>query len=179
MKIIKVFYLTTMVLIQLLTVYFSLVADISNILREMVQLQKQHLELEKQRFEVEKQRLEFDRVVGSQLMTLVPMVGGLLQRLVYPQVPEPNLTPSESSLAENNEADPKTDGDKIENDYDILKDSKILRTVLERGIKKYMMSDETRDSNKDDDSDNEDSGLNQSDSMVVDNDNENSCGSNK
>lgn len=148
----------------------------------MVQLQKQQLELEKQKFEMEKQRMEFDRVVGSQLMTLVPMVGGLLQRLVYPQVTETNLTPSESSLTENNEADPKTDNDKSENDYDILKDSKILRTVLERGIKKYMMSDETRDSAKDEDcedTDNEDSGLNQSESMVVDNENENSCGSNK
>lgn len=142
----------------------------------MVQLQKQHLELEKQRFEVEKQRLEFDRVVGSQLMTLVPMVGGLLQRLVYPQVSESNLTPSESSIVENNEADPKTDGEKTDNEYDILKDSKILRTVLERGIKKYMMSDETRDSNKDEESDNEDSGLHQSEEMVVE---ENSCESNK
>lgn len=136
----------------------------------MVQIQKQQLELEKQRFEVEKQRLEFDRVVGSQLMTLVPMVGGLLQRLVYPSVPEPNLTPSEHSVPETNEADPKTD-DKNDTDYDILKDSKILRTVLERGIKKYMMSDETRDSSKDndDDSDNEDSGLNQSEDNAMDN----------
>lgn len=144
----------------------------------MVQIQKQQLELEKQRFEMEKQRLDFERVVGSQLMTLVPMVGGLLQRLVYPNVSQPNLTPSESSVTETNEADPKTD-DKIETDYDILKDSKILRTVLERGIKKYMMSDETRDSVKDDESDNEDSGLNQSDNMQVDNENENSCESNK
>lgn len=142
----------------------------------MVQIQKQQLELEKQRFEMEKQRLEFDRVVGSQLMTLVPMVGGLLQRLVYPNMPQPNLTPSETSVTETNEADPKTD-DKMESDYDILKDSKILRTVLERGIKKYMMSDETRDSNKEDDSDNEDSGLNQSEMQVEDN--ENSCDSNK
>lgn len=148
----------------------------NNVLREMVQLQRQQLELEKQRFEVEKQRLEFDRVVGSQLMTLVPMVGGLLQRLVYPTVAGANLTPSESSITENNEADPKTDGDKTDTDYDILKDSKILRTVLERGIKKYMMSEETRDSHKDD-SDNEDSGLNQSENMLVDN--ENSCESNK
>lgn len=70
--------------------------DLNNILREMVQIQKQQLELEKQRFEMEKQRLDFERVVGSQLMTLVPMVGGLLQRLVYPNVSQPNLTPSES-----------------------------------------------------------------------------------
>lgn len=141
----------------------------------MVQIQKQQLELEKQRIEMEKQRMEFDRVVGSQLMTLVPMVGGLLQRLVYPQVAEqPNLTPSEVSVPENNEADPKTDNEKPENDYDILKDSKILRTVLERGIKKYMMSDETRDSTDKPDNENEEESENEENSTqneTTDNDN--------
>lgn len=152
----------------------SLVTDLGNILREMVQIQKQQLELEKQRIEMEKQRMEFDRVVGSQLMTLVPMVGGLLQRLVYPQVAEQtHLVSSEMSVPENNEADPKTDNDKPETDYDILKDSKILRTVLERGIKKYMMSDETRDStdkpDNDEESENDDSSMHQNEATENDN----------
>lgn len=131
----------------------------NNTLREMLNVQKQQLELEKQKF-------EFDRLVGTQLMTLVPMVGGLLQRLVYPTMTPHNLTPSESSTNENNEADSKS--------YDILKDSKILRTVLESGIKKYMMSDETRDSNKDNDSDNDDSGITDTNNLLIDNDNSNS-----
>lgn len=167
--------------------------NLSNILREILSVQNQQLDLERQKFELEKQRLEFDRVVGSQLMTLVPMVGGLLQRLVYPSV-QPPATPStphapsqqqdsvvdaaDSAIScDDNEAESK---DKPLSDYDILKDSKILRTVLERGIKKYMMADETRDSNKDndededEDSENDDSGINENHHLLIENDNSNS-----
>ncbi|GLV35058.1 SET and MYND domain containing arthropod-specific member 4 [Carabus blaptoides fortunei] len=145
----------------------NITADLNNTLREMLNVQKQQLELEKQKF-------EFDRLVGTQLMTLVPMVGGLLQRLVYPTMAPHNLTPPESSINENNETDSKSYHEKELSDYDLLKDSKILRTVLERGIKKYMMSDETRDSNKDNDSDNDDSGITDTNNLLIDNDNSNS-----
>lgn len=108
------------------------------------------MELEKQKIEIEKQKLEFDRLVGSQLLTLVPMVGGLLQRLSFSQTQELLASSSNGGEPKNSRKRHST------NDLDILKDSKILRTVLEQGIKKYMMADEAEDAKN---SDNEDSGI--------------------
>lgn len=39
---------------------------------------------------------------------------------------------------------------KVPSDLDILKDSKILRTVLEQGIKKYMMGEDEEEKTEDD-----------------------------
>lgn len=105
------------------------------------------MNIEKQRLELEKQRLEFDRVVGSQLLTLVPMIGGILQSVA--------LSNSEDAISNSNGKSRKRQNS---DEIDILKDSKILRTVLEQGIRKYMLGDEN-DNDDDKDSDNEDSGL--------------------
>lgn len=114
-------------------------------------MQKENLDVEKQKLEVEKQRLEFDRLVGSQLLTLVPMIGGLFQRLTFP------ANQDVLNLASNSTSEETKNGKKrpSSSDIDILKDSKILRTVLEEGIRKYMMVEE--DDGKT--SDNEDSGI--------------------
>ncbi|KAF2880579.1 hypothetical protein ILUMI_25590 [Ignelater luminosus] len=124
-------------------------ADLSTVLKEILEVQKENLDIEKQRLELEKQRLEFDRVVGSQLLTLVPMIGGILQRVA--------LNTSEDAISNSN-SNGKSRKRHNSDEIDILKDSKILRTVLEQGIRKYMLGDEN-DNDDDKDSDNEDSGL--------------------
>lgn len=124
------------------------------LLKELVEVQKENLQIEKQRLDIEKQRLEFSRVVGSQLLTLVPMVGTLVQRLSFP-ASQAILDLATSSNVANGEM---KNGKKRQasSDLDILKDSKILRTVLEQGIKKYMMGDDDDKSGE-----NEDSGIQQ------------------
>nr|CAD7406212.1 unnamed protein product [Timema poppensis] len=46
--------------------------EVSGLLRQLLDVEREHLELEKQ-------RLEFDRMVGTQLLALVPMVGSIIQ----------------------------------------------------------------------------------------------------
>ncbi|KAJ8957316.1 hypothetical protein NQ314_006564 [Rhamnusium bicolor] len=125
--------------------------EVSSILKNILEVQKENLEVEKQRLELEKQKLEFERLVGTQLLTLLPMFGGLLQRLAFPNHNSDGST-SDSDIP------PKKNGRKRpcpDSGSDILKDSKILRNVLEQGIKKYMLGE-----NIDNDSDNEeDSGI--------------------
>lgn len=119
-----------------------------------MEVQRENLDVEKQKLEVEKQRLEFDRLVGSQLLTLVPMIGGLFQRLAFP------TNQDILNLASNSNNGDMKNGRKRQStsDLDILKDSKILRTVLEQGIKKYMMEEEN-DADEEKTTDNEDSGI--------------------
>lgn len=126
----------------------------NNILKELLEVQKENLDVEKQKLEVEKQRLEFDRLVGSQLLTLVPMIGGLFQRIAFPS------SQDILNLSSNSNGTDTKNGKKRQStsDLDILKDSKILRTVLEQGIKKYMMGEDNEvDGEKT--TDNEDSGI--------------------
>lgn len=126
----------------------------NNVLKELLEVQRENLDIEKQKLEVEKQRLEFDRLVGSQLLTLVPMIGGLFQRIAFP------TNQDILHLASNSTTGDTKNGRKRQNtsDLDILKDSKILRTVLEQGIKKYMMG-EDNEAEEEKTTDNEDSGI--------------------
>ncbi|KAJ8915039.1 hypothetical protein NQ315_016014 [Exocentrus adspersus] len=121
--------------------------DILDVLKDLLQVQKQHLDIERQRLELEKQKLEFERLVGSQLLTLPPMFGGLLQRLAFPNHSEGHSTESESIPKKNGKKRPCPD-----TGLDILKDSKILRNVLEQGIKKYMLGENCNASDKEDSS---------------------------
>lgn len=121
-----------------------LLLDLNNVLKELLEVQKENLSVEKEKLELEKQRIEFNRVVGSQLLTLVPMIGGILQRLALNSRQDEN-TSNINRKRKNSE------------EIDILKDSKILRSVLEQGIRKYMLGEENDDNDKD--SDNEDSGI--------------------
>lgn len=116
------------------------ITELHTLIRDLIDVQKENLEVEKQRLDIEKQRLEFSRVVGSQLLTLVPMMGTLLQRLSFP-ASQAILDLAANSNGENGEV---KNGKKRQasNDLDILKDSKILRTVLEQGIRKYMMGED-------------------------------------
>lgn len=111
-------------------------ADINHILKELLEVQKENLEVERQRLELEKQKLEFERFVGSQLLTFGPFLGNLFEK--YPHVEEP----------EGKKATKRPCG----GDFDVLKDSKLLKNLLTEGIRKYMMGEN-------DDSDNEDSGI--------------------
>lgn len=113
-------------------------------LKELVEMQKENIEIGRQRLDIERQRLDFERLVGTQLITLVPMLGSLLQHLV---------SSSEDSASDS--PPPKRSKRRTPVDQlDMLKDSKILRTMLEQGIKQYMIRKE-----KDDSSENEDSGI--------------------
>ncbi|KAJ8940712.1 hypothetical protein NQ318_009115 [Aromia moschata] len=127
--------------------------DISSILKNLLEVQKENLEVEKQRLELEKQKMEFERLVGTQLLTLLPMFGGLLQRLAFPNLPSDNGNSSDA------DSPPKKNSRKRQSPdsgFDILKDSKILRNVLEQGIKKYMLGEHHANSNSDNE---EDSGI--------------------
>ncbi|XP_063244017.1 uncharacterized protein LOC134543117 isoform X1 [Bacillus rossius redtenbacheri] len=46
--------------------------EVSSLLQQLLDVEHEHLQLEKQ-------RLEFDRMIGTQLLALVPMVGSILQ----------------------------------------------------------------------------------------------------
>lgn len=135
-----------------------------------MEVQKENVELERQRLDIEKQHLEFSRLVGSQLLTLVPMVGTLVQRLSF-TTSQSILDLAANASGENCET---KNGKKRQapSDLDILKDSKILRTVLEQGIKKYMMGD-------DDDDNDEKHGDNEDDSGIQHDENSSSNGSDK
>ncbi|XP_065161073.1 uncharacterized protein [Atheta coriaria] len=107
----------------------------NSLLKEVIELQKQNLELAKQHIEIEKQRLEFDRVIGTQMVTMLPMLGGVLQRLAYPG--NQDLIDMKFGIS----AGVKRKRSASE-DADVIKDSKKLRNMLEKGIRKYMLMDE-------------------------------------
>lgn len=113
--------------------FFSVAAN--SLLKEVIELQKQNLELAKQHIEIEKQRLEFDRVIGTQMVTMLPMLGGVLQRLAYPG--NQDLIDMKFGIS----AGVKRKRSASE-DADVIKDSKKLRNMLEKGIRKYMLMDE-------------------------------------
>ncbi|XP_018323571.1 uncharacterized protein LOC108735856 isoform X2 [Agrilus planipennis] len=121
--------------------------ELCNVLKDLLDTQRQSLDVEKQRLELEKQKVEFDRAVGSQLLTLVPIVGAILQRLAFASNQDLLNAAEEincSSIFKNGRKRAAGGGN-----LDILKDSKILRTVLEQGIKKYMMDDDETEENDD------------------------------
>ncbi|KAI4456981.1 hypothetical protein MML48_8g00005795 [Holotrichia oblita] len=119
-------------------------SDLQFSLKELVIIQRENLELERQRLEVEKQRLEFERLVGTQLITLIPMIGSLLQHLTTKNEDSPDEPPSKRSRKRSNF-----------DQLDMFKDNKMLQTTLEQVIKQYMLQNE-----KDEETtENEDSGI--------------------
>ncbi|CAG2064782.1 unnamed protein product [Timema podura] len=63
--------------------------EVSGLLRQLLDVEREHLELEKQ-------RLEFDRMVGTQLLALVPMVG---VNSDHEQLLKSNESPARESLS--------------------------------------------------------------------------------
>jgi hypothetical protein len=118
--------------------------DMTHILKEILEVQKENLDIERQRLELEKQRLEFERFVGSQLLAMGPVIGSLFQRFAFAAEENPECN-DKSRMKRRNSCD-----------IDMLKESKILKTLLSEGIKKCMMGDE--------DSENEDSSTHNDDS---------------
>lgn len=97
--------------------------------------------------------------MGTQLTTLLPMFAAVLEKISKTTT----FSCKEEEVSESEDTKPllKKNGRKrpcSDNSLDMLKDSKILRNVLEEGIKKYMMSDEKNDSKG-----KEDSGIQNSD----------------
>lgn len=117
----------------------------ATLLKDLLEVQRENLNIERQRLQLEKEKMDFEKFLGTQLITLIPIFGNMLQKL-------------SSNSAEEKEDSPKRFGKKrsASNDLDILKDSKILRNVLEQGIKKYMMGNESNEEESSDD--NNDSG---------------------
>lgn len=136
-----------------------------NALHQLIDIQKQLLDVDKQRLEVEKQRLEFDRVVGSQLMTLVPMMGSLIQRLVFPQTDAMNKN---FDIDQQSEENLDNNGENLDNngeiqdindipdeatvqrtqqraDDELEKNRNILRNLLNQGLKARMMEDQRKE----------------------------------
>ncbi|XP_022900340.1 uncharacterized protein [Onthophagus taurus] len=128
---------------------------ISSTLKSLLQVQKDHLEVEKQRLEMEKQKLEFERLIGTQMVAMLPMFGGLLQRVSQN---------SNSTLTKGGKRGRKRQQNNNPDPLDIFHDTKILRTMLEQGIKKYMMASEESSNENEKDSENEDSGVHNDDS---------------
>ncbi|GJQ83659.1 hypothetical protein Trydic_g14369 [Trypoxylus dichotomus] len=114
-------------------------SDLQYTLKELVMIQREWLDIERQRLDMEKQRLRFEKLVGTQFITLIPMVGTLLERLT-------------STGSEDSEDTPPTRRSKKRpnlDEMDIFKDCKILRSMLEQGIKHYMMQNEKEHTNED------------------------------
>lgn len=105
-----------------------------------MEIQKEKLKVEQKRLEIEKQRLDFDRLVGSQLLTLVPMVGGLIRQLSTPNEENQNTEPTQKKRKVANEE----------------LNSKFLKTMIQGRIKKYILGEEDSEDNE---TDNEDSGI--------------------
>ncbi|CAG9864918.1 unnamed protein product [Phyllotreta striolata] len=110
--------------------------DVSLLLKSLIDIQEETLKVEKERLEIEKQQLEFHKLVGAQLLTLLPIFGGLVQKLPFPNNNEEEAKNENEGEPRNGKKRKYSDGE-----LDILKDSKILRNVLEEGIKKYMLGD--------------------------------------
>ncbi|KAL3272707.1 hypothetical protein HHI36_014170 [Cryptolaemus montrouzieri] len=119
----------------------NLSGEIGTLLKEILDIQKENLSIEKERLGLEKERLEYHKSVGDQLLTLVPIFGSLLQKIAYP-----------SGESINSETPSQKNGKKRKSsNEDISRESKILRTVLEKNIKKYMLEDDyLEESGKDD-----------------------------
>lgn len=93
---------------------------------------------------MEKQRLEFERLVGTQLITLIPMIGSLLQHLTTKNEDSSDEPPSKRCRKRSNF-----------DQLDMFKDNKMLQNTLEQVIKQYMLQNE-----KDEETtENEDSGI--------------------
>lgn len=165
--------------------------NVSTLLRDLLELQRESLTVQREKLEVAKQRLEYDRIVGTQLITLLPMMGNIINRLSYGQsgamgVPPPQnqeedlISGSEYDSDDSLETKPTPDkantaikrkSSPSEGEEDVLKDSKILKSMLEEGIKKYMMVDHPKNRKKSEsnhDHDNEgDSGIHNDDNSDV------------
>ncbi|KAG5872652.1 hypothetical protein JTB14_029694 [Gonioctena quinquepunctata] len=94
--------------------------------KQRLEVEKQRLEVEKQRLEVDKQTLEFHRLVGTQLLKLLPMFGNLMQIPPDHNNDKEKHSEIEEILKKNVRKRPCPD-----NGEDIMKDSKILRNVVE------------------------------------------------
>ncbi|XP_056644338.1 uncharacterized protein LOC130450153 isoform X1 [Diorhabda sublineata] len=116
--------------------------DVPSLIKGLIEVQKENLEVQKQRLEVDKQKLDFQRLIGSQLLALLPIFGGIIHKLTSPNNNEEDSGDAEDKLFKNGKKRPHPDSS-----VDILKDSKILRNVLEEGIKKYMLGDSNNDKN--------------------------------
>ncbi|XP_028137353.2 uncharacterized protein LOC114331873 isoform X1 [Diabrotica virgifera virgifera] len=108
--------------------------DVPALLKGLIEIQKENLEVQRQRLEIDKEKLDFQRLVGTQLLTFLPLFGSLVHKLTFPNKNEDDE--SDEKQGKNGKKRPHPDSG-----LDILKDSKILRSVLEEGIKKYMMGD--------------------------------------
>jgi len=65
--------------------------DVAMLLKDLIDVQKESLSVQKQKLEIEKQRLEFDRLIGTQMVTLIPMLSGLLQKFSANASPEKDI----------------------------------------------------------------------------------------
>lgn len=102
-----------------------------------MEIQKEKLKVEQKRLEIEKQRLDFDRLVGSQLLTLVPMVGSLIRKLSSPDEEIQNLEkPQKKRKAANEEFN-----------------SKFLKSMIQGRIKKYILGEEDSENETDNEDD--------------------------
>lgn len=73
-----------------------MVIDLSELLKNLIDIQKENLEVEKQRLEVEKQTLEYHKTVGSQLLSLLPIVQNLTSS-EFEKSQKPDSTPGKPS----------------------------------------------------------------------------------
>ncbi|EFA08508.2 myb/SANT-like DNA-binding domain-containing protein 4 isoform X1 [Tribolium castaneum] len=108
-------------------------SDVNQVLKELLEVQKENLDIERQRLELEKQRLEFERFVGSQLLAMGPFIGNLFHRFAFPTE---DMTENEKNNSRKRQSSC---------DIDLLKDSKILKTLLSEGLKKYIVSEDEND----------------------------------
>lgn len=105
-------------------------------------MQKEKLKIEQKKLHIEKQRLDFERIVGAQLITLVPMVSEILKQ----------LSPGSEEILTNGETSQEhVKRKKSGNDKDV--NAKYLKSMIQERIKKYIMGDNNSEEDSDDDVD--------------------------
>nr|CAI5824236.1 unnamed protein product [Callosobruchus analis] len=116
--------------------------EYSSLLQSLLNVQTEQLHIQNQRLKLEKQQLKLNQLLTTQLLVLLPTLKNLLHRLVA----------REEQQGEGDEkSNKKRKLDNGEDEDDSLADCKVLKTMLEEGIKKYML--ESIDDTDDDDDD--------------------------
>ncbi|CAH1996039.1 unnamed protein product [Acanthoscelides obtectus] len=111
----------------------------SHLLQSLLNVQTEQLQIQNQRLKLEKQQLKLNQLLTTQLLVLLPTLKNLMYRLVA----------REEQHSETDEKTGKKRKLEKEDEDDSLADCKVLKNMLEDGIKKYML--ESMDESDDDD----------------------------
>lgn len=95
--------------------FFFSFADVSELLKNLINIQKENLAIEKQRLELEKQTLEYHKTLGTQLISLLPAVQKIACR-DEEKSSKPDSTPRQESRQSRKRPCPSDSKYSVQND---------------------------------------------------------------